>query len=650
MKSHPAMEGVAGGSPGVRFEPHPGQRSNSKASRRRNSKGSDRPESQGSAILTEQLSSTTGGGGGGASGPSNTRSGVVPARHINTLRAYSDATRRKSVKMPSEGIMMRITNVLDIYRTVRVLVAMISNAWSWTFSSATTLRMVMPQLGRIHVGNKVFVVPGYLLPDLEPMCKGAELPSAPSHKSFSSPTVPEFHLKHPIESFPHVLVLLKLRFLLRLHSAGCEMDYKMCSFKTLIMGLQYVILQQHAAVETDSIFQSNVAQTHAGSHFSLESVVEDIFDQLQRALGGAWRPFLEFVFTCDPLRSVQSSKMESSTSPPKIASNSTLAVILDTIFLAYFLRISRKDGDNNLRHLYDDLELLHMPLPQIPPLQDAQHLRAWAKAQSRPTRQDRERVSGKDYEKLAQLDAVLLTSAVELHLPEVIASPEEQSESTVNNAVSGTLGATEIAPDPVAFGGSDKPPGSAGPKAARVILVDKPQLSPVLFDAAMHCIHHHATFPDGIRERLYDVLSEEYGITQEQSQRLAIAVTQNIDGNRLPESVLLGMEHREKVRLRNYQSATNRDTSHLLVAPLVACPIEKGRPPKYTLGPPAPTSPLQRTASSVVGGRDLERTGSAPGFLGRDPFKVPMQPGPLVMDPDTGSLKTTGFFFKTTSL
>jgi len=548
--------------------------------------------------------------------------------------------------------MMRITNVLDIYRTVRVLVAMISNAWAWTFPSTTICRMVLPQLGRIHVGKRVFVVPGYLLPDLEPMCKGSEAPATATmstHKSFSSPTVPDFHLKHPIQHFPHVLVLLKLRFLLRLHSAGCEMDYKMCSFKILIMGLQYVILQQHAAVETDSIFQSNVSHpTTQGSHFSLESVVDDIFDQLQRALGSAWRPFLEFVLTCDPNRSVQSSKMESRTSPPKITSNSNLSVILDTIFIANFLRQPRKSGENNLRHLYDDLEMLRVPLPQLPPLQDAQHLRAWAKAQSRPTRQDREKVAGKDYEKLAQLDAVLLCAAIELHLPEVIASPEDHSEATVNNAVSGSLGGAEIAPEPV-LGNSDKP-GSAGPKAARVILVDKPQVSPLCFDATMHSVHHHATFPDGIRERLYDVLSEEYGITQEQSQRLAIAVTQNIDGNRLPESVLLGMEHREKLRLRNYQAATNRDTSHLLVAPLVACPIDKGQPPKYTLSPTFLGKPLRSASSLVMGGSGMDRSSSAPEILGRGPFKVPMQPGPLTVDPDSGEMRSTGFFFKMTAL
>jgi len=552
------------------------------------------------------------------------------------------------VKVPSEGIMMRITNVLDIYRTVRVLVAMISNAWAWSFPSTTICRMVLPQLGRIHVGAKVFIVPGYLLPDLEPMCKGSQAAPATvsTHKSFSSPTVPDFRLKHASLHFPQVLVLLKLRFLLRLHSAGCEMDYKMCSFKVLIMGLQYVILQQHAAVETDNIFQSSVSSSDPGSHFSLESVVDDIFDQLQRALGSAWRPFLEFVLTCDPNRSVQSSKMESRTSPPKIASNGNLAVILDTIFVANFLRQPRKNGENNLRDLYDDLEALGMPLPQLPPLQDAQHLRAWAKAQSRPTRQDREKVAGKDYEKLAQLDAVLLTTAVELHLPEVIASPEEHSEATVNNAVNGAPGA-EIAPEPV-LGSSDKP-GSAGPKAARVILVDKPQLSPLCFDASMHSIHHHATFPIGIRERLYDVLSEEYGITQEQSQRLAIAVTQNIDGNRLPESVLLGMEHREKLRLQNYQAATNRDTSHLLVSPLVGCPIEKGNAPKYTTSSPITSKPL-RSVSSLVMGSGMDRSSSAPEIIGRGPFKVPMQPGPLTVHPDTGALRSTGFFFKMPAL
>ena len=38
-------------------------------------------------------------------------------------------------------------------------------------------------------------------------------------------------------------------------------------------------------------------------------------------------------------------------------------------------------------------------------------------------------ILAKDNEKLAQLDAVVLTTAVEIHLPEVIASAEEIAEA-----------------------------------------------------------------------------------------------------------------------------------------------------------------------------------------------------------------------------
>merc|ERR1719356_963169 len=100
--------------------------------------------------------------------------------------------------------------------------------------------------------------------------------------------------------FKHIVVLLKLRWLLRLHSACCELDYKMCSCANLIKGIQYVALQQYAEAEADSIFDSKV--NVSGSHVNVESLTDDIFDQLQRALGKSWQPFLEYVSTCDPTR------------------------------------------------------------------------------------------------------------------------------------------------------------------------------------------------------------------------------------------------------------------------------------------------------------------------------------------------------------
>merc|ERR1712087_803922 len=108
------------------------------------------------------------------------------------------------------------------------------------------------------------------------------------------------------------------------------------------------------------------------------------------------------------------------------------------------------------------------------------------------------------------------------------------------------------------------------------------------FDAAVHSIHHHQTFPQGIRERLFGILAEEYGLTQEQTERLGIATAQDIDGKRLSDDFLHRIIAKEKVRLKEYQAYTNKDTTHLLDSSLVSAPHQKGHPALYTVDPPPP--------------------------------------------------------------
>jgi len=625
------MESTGGGGGGMSVASRFDQRTSSKVT-------VSRPQSTG-----DEVGPSSSGGGGGIHGV--TGSFTHPRR---ATRVYSDMSRRKSIQVPRDGTFIQIKSVFDIYKQVRVLVGMVSNVWSWTCSTTTLFRQVLPGLARVHVGNDIFTVPGYLLQELETI----SVPTKPAtssflnHTSVTHPGVQDVQIRHATPYFSHVLLLLKLRWLLRLHSACCELDYKVCSLKNLILGIQYVVLQQHEEVECDSIFDTKVSR-HIGSHLNLESVFDDIVDQLQRALGGAWRSFLEYVASCDPSRSLHISKMDSTITQPSVVSNDALAVVIDTIFLANFLRQSRQGSASRLRELFADLHMLGVAMPEVPPLRQAQYLRAWAKARGRPTLQDRSKVGKKDSEKLAQLDAVLLTASVELRLPEVIASADEVAESTANEAISAAF--PEVSPKPVDFSTTGKAPGTAGPPAARVILEDKPQLAPVIFEAAVSCIHHHDTFPDGIRERLYGILNEEYGLTKDQLQKLAIGATQNIDGRRLSDSTLLSMEQREKARLRQFQANTHKDTMHLLVSPLVASPIERGNRAKYTFVP----SPLERPPfASAFTSMDMTRSlpdlrGFTPSHTeGREPFKVPMSTGPLTMDPELKKLRSTGFFIK----
>merc|ERR1719408_76414 len=147
-------------------------------------------------------------------------------------------------------------------------------------------------------------------------------------------------------------------------------------------------------------------------------------------------------------------------------------------------------------------------------------------------------------EKLAQVDFVALTCALELHKPEVMATEEEIAEST--DATLASLGhlQPEATPQVSDFDIDGEKSNSAGPPAARIIEEEKPRLTANIFEGALAVLQHHITFPDGIRERLFKILVEEYGLTEEQSERVGIATAQNIEGHRLPDYTLQKMENR----------------------------------------------------------------------------------------------------------
>eukprot|EP00928_Gymnodinium_smaydae_P079811 TRINITY_DN63655_c0_g1_i1.p1 TRINITY_DN63655_c0_g1~~TRINITY_DN63655_c0_g1_i1.p1 ORF type:complete len:674 (-),score=127.08 TRINITY_DN63655_c0_g1_i1:182-2101(-) len=535
-----------------------------------------------------------------------------------------------------------IKSVFDIHKAVRVLVHFTSSRWNAENGTQSCFRQVLPGLARVHVGDTdEYVVPGFLLQDLEPVITRSEPTGKKENIMITDPAVQDVYVKFHTPYFKHIIVLLKIRWLLRLHSACCELDYKMCSIATVVKGIQYVALQQWAEAESDSIFDIKVNK-QIGSHVNLESLLNDIIHQLQKGMGGSWRGFLEYVGTCDPNRSVHYSRMD--LSPAQIISNDNIRMMIDTIFVACFLRGRREDVAADLKGLYATIEMLGLQVPVLPPLRAGQNLRIWGKAKMKQlTQHDRHRANRKDIEKLAQLDAVLLCAAIELQSPEVFATPEEAAEMSIATTMpKKLLQVGDVAPPPVDVGVVVNNTIEA-PPPARQILVDKPLLSPPLFNAVLHCIHHHMTFPSGIRERMYSLLVEDYGLSREQSERLAIAVTQNIDGKRLPNHTLLEMEAREKVRLHDYEATSFKDCSHLLLSPLVSAPLERTNRPRYTAA--VPTRHNYDSLAMTKSLPDL-RGFSVRRNDGRDAFKVPLSTGPLTHDASTNMLRTTGFFIK----
>jgi len=516
--------------------------------------------------------------------------------------AYSKESRRRSVKAPDEGPFVKVRSVFDICKQVRGFVEMVSNVWSWTAATTTPFRMSLPGLVRVSVGIETFAVPGFLLQELEnaadaplfvppwptkaspstPMSSGG-YPSVTS--SVSSSRVQDVRIQYSTPYFSQILLLVKMRWLLRLHCACCELDYRVCSLKNIILGMQFVVLQQYGDAECDNIFDTKVSQ-HIGSFLNLDSMFDDIVDQLHRSLGTSWRPFLDFVASCDPTKAVHASLIDSMRTP-KVVPTDGLAVVIDTIFLANFLRQSMNCRASRLRDFHEDCRQFGIAALDFPPLHGARDLLAWATARTKPTLANRSKVGKNETEKLAQLDAVLLAAALELASPEIIASASEVAESKelsdemsmlTSSLTDGHRGKRPSSPDS---------PGSTagGPVGGRAIPRDRPVPAVAILEAAMGCIHHHDTFPIGIRERLYRILTEEFFLTRAQMQSLATASTQNIDGKRLSHSVLLHMVDTEKSRLRQYRCDYFVDTSHCTAPPLVQSLSEHGKSPKYLKHP-----------------------------------------------------------------
>jgi len=504
---------------------------------------------------------------------------------------------------------------MDIYQQVRTLVGLVANVWSWSMRTTSTFRQVMPGLVRVHpgTGSESFIMQSYYLQDVWASLLSKPQKGQMSRKSASSaPLVQDVTLKTPTKCFPQIRILLKMRWLLRLHSACCELDYKLCSLRNIILGMQYVVLQQCAEAECDDLFDTKVQQ-NIGAHLHLESVLDDIADQLYRALGKAHKAFLEYVSTCDPLRSVHYSQVDSPMTPPQIQPNEMLASALDTIFVANFLRQSRWEQTCTLSELFADLRAM-------------------------------------DMEKLAQLDAVLLCAAIELGSPEVMATEAElfPPESIVNipqNPSSSPGGA----PEPKNFGSTGRKPG-LGPSNAKVMFAEKPQLAPRVVEAAVHIIQHHFTFPEGIRKRLHRLIYDEYALTKDQVQALSVAAVTNIDGKRLDEDVLLNIEKKEKARLRKYFADTWKDTSHLLAPALVQAPVTVGKLAKYAESPKSEgRAPFASTFPKLAMSRSMPDFKTAKADL-REPFKVPLSSGPLTYSPELKQLRSTGFFMKMSPL
>jgi len=411
---------------------------------------------------------------------------------------------------------------------------------------------------KLRAGRRSYTLPRFLLPRLIAFAKKEN----PGQKA-PGKNVKEVRIRYESAYLSQALLLLKMRWLLQLHSACCELDYKLCSLTNVIQGLQHVALQQTEEIY-DSFFDGRGSQ--ATPKINLEVIVENLLDQMQRVLGTGWYPLVDYVAECNPDRSVRMSKTNSfhllgcRAQTWHVAQNHSLAASVETAFLANFLRkrVTQRTP-NSLRGLYKCLRHLGVEEPVIEPFYPS-HLIAWAAARDKPTLADNSRAAHRQAEKLAQLDAVFLAAALELQSPEVMQ------------------------------------PCGDGKRQLRI--KDR------IVDAAVSCIQHHAVFPPGLRDRLRFLLAEEtLGVCPaaptsevegeetvarvleyENSEvkeareaatcRATLASEKSADLKALQKPRLIDLRDKERHRLLAYQIQNHSKTLYLRVAPFAGHPVQ----------------------------------------------------------------------------
>eukprot|EP00933_Yihiella_yeosuensis_P030245 TRINITY_DN23911_c0_g1_i1.p1 TRINITY_DN23911_c0_g1~~TRINITY_DN23911_c0_g1_i1.p1 ORF type:complete len:684 (+),score=91.69 TRINITY_DN23911_c0_g1_i1:55-2052(+) len=454
----------------------------------------------------------------------------------------------------------KVTNSAELREQMNLFVHHLAKVWETKYAKSRS--MTASQLGsntvKVRAGRETYSVPRFLMQDVLAMSQ--TVVTTKKGRSIESQHVKDVRLTYDSPYFSQVILLLKMRWLLRLHSAACELEFKLCSLANVIKGLQQLILKEEEAV-LDTYFDG-CQKKGVSVELFLSTVVEDLLDQLQRRLGHGWGPFVQFVNSCSPGRRINSSKTNSVFGNGcredrwSSAGNGSLGVCIDTAFLANFLRQPYGPG-TSFQAFGECLNKLGVPNLTLPPMAEICHLFAWLESRDRPTGQANRKVSHRDAESLAQLDAVLLTAALEVQSQEVL---EPNSHSDV---VPRSRAPTPAPIDPDAMVASSTwnlaksiDPAKCGP----------PQLRQEIQDAAVGCINHHETFPAGLRQRLICLLLNEYSVGADgvlKDSHLAPALRAeevNVDGKCLMQSSRHNMGIRERARLREFEKRTGKPT------------------------------------------------------------------------------------------
>lgn len=353
-----------------------------------------------------------------------------------------------------------IENVQELYAECQELMKNVSNLWGLAHHTTTTYKMRLPGVTTIHVSDDRFQVQTFLLDGI---------PELAEHLKRNDPCQP-LVLPELNHNFRHVVVWLKLRWLIKLFCACCELDYKLCGVTRLASGLLRIITSQYLITPGDSIFTDHCKA--GGVFLNLESFLDDMMDGFARLMGVGWRDFTSFVSTCGPYR-ICNSPVD--IDPPKLRDCKYFTNLIHDIFCAYLLR---RGSDTRFMDIIEDIDKFGLPQPEIPQL-DWSLIEDWDNAKSRADMKAKLRK--------CQRQTIHVLANVELRNAKCFLNGEAVAWEEVE------------------------------------------KIDPALFKILLIITSHHNTFPNELRQRIYDNLPQLYNLTTEQHRQLDLTAHVNRD-------------------------------------------------------------------------------------------------------------------------
>ncbi|KAF4708076.1 hypothetical protein FOZ62_024964 [Perkinsus olseni] len=441
------------------------------------------------------------------------------------------------------------------------------------------------------------------------------------------------------EFLPHVLMRLKLQWLLKLHSAMCEVDYDLCSLRRFFDGLLTVMVRETVDIGGDSVLENKVSKERAT--LSLDLVIDDFIAQLQTRLGVGFDALLSYVATADPNRAIMASLVEPAGQLP-VTSTHEVRQMLDDIFIAYL--VTTLEVSKPLYTALSEVRRFGLPLPDT--LVRAVHYYE----DKRPMRFE---------------EGCMPTESSSPSTPNLDSlCPDKSWKSPAVKLLRGLMDwgrATSF---------TTRKNNERAAQRAAIILVALIELRvvdgahPTMMKYLLKVATHHFTFPKGLRRRVTDVLPQACGMFEDTRMRLVDAGQVNSDLPVLTEGKLLEIRGNEMIRLRLYHHSTGSDVDHLTLPPARGPLAEDGKACRYWRYQSALNgrgkrmqkcesfASLRRHEFEDVMAEDremvrkaLRRTTST-----RDTFKVPTTSGSLTYDDRVGRLRFQSVFSRMSNL